>query len=132
MKNIIPVSKLVGLAKSEITLMKVNDAIKKINNDGYMFVDIRDIRELWRDGKIFDAYHAPRGMLEFWVDPKSRYFKDIFGIGKQLILYFASGWRSALATKTLKEMGMKNVSSLEEGFTEWKNLCYLTQKIEKK
>jgi rhodanese-related sulfurtransferase len=85
-----------------------------------VFVDIRDIRELEREGMIPNALHAPRGMLEFWVDPDSPYYKPIFGEGKKLVLYCASAWRSALATQTLQRMGVSNICHLEGGFSAWK------------
>lgn len=85
-----------------------------------VFVDLRDVRELERDGMIPGAFHAPRGMLEFWVDPESPYHKPIFAEDKHFLLYCASGWRSALAARTLQEMGLENVSHLEGGFTAWR------------
>ena len=83
------------------------------------FVDVRDVRELERDGMIPGAFHAPRGMLEFWVDPESPYHKPIFAEPKHFVLYCASGWRSALAARTLQEMGLDNVSHLAGGLTAW-------------
>ena len=84
-----------------------------------VLVDIRDVRELAKTGKIADAVHAPRGMIEFWADPQSPYHKEIFATDQTLILVCASGWRSALAAKTLIEMGMDNVRDLEGGFGAW-------------
>jgi rhodanese-related sulfurtransferase len=83
-------------------------------------VDLRDVRELEREGIVPGAFHAPRGVLEFWVDPQSEYFKPVFGQGKRLVLFCAAGWRSALATKTLQDMGLTNVCHIEGGFTAWK------------
>lgn len=85
-----------------------------------LFVDVRDVRELEREGMIPGAFHAPRGMLEFWVDPESPYHKPVFAEPKHFVLYCASGWRSALAAKTLQEMGLDNVSHLAGGFSAWK------------
>jgi rhodanese-related sulfurtransferase len=85
-----------------------------------VFVDIRDVRELERDGMIPGAFHAPRGMLEFWVDPESPYFKPVFGEGKTYILYCAADWRAVLAAATLADMGLEDVLHLEGGFSEWK------------
>lgn len=85
-----------------------------------VFVDLRDPRELERDGMIPGAFHAPRGMLEFWVDPDSPYHKPIFASGKRFVLYCASGWRSALATDTLRSMGLEPVCHLGGGFKAWK------------
>ncbi len=85
-----------------------------------LFVDLRDIRELEREGLIPGAVHAPRGMLEFWVDPESPYFHKAFADGKPLVLFCAAGWRSALAAKTLQDMGVEGVSHIEGGYTAWK------------
>lgn len=84
------------------------------------FIDLRDIRELEREGTIPGAYNTPRGMLEFWADPESPYHKPVFAQGKQLVLFCAAGWRSALATKTLLEMGFDDVAHIEGGFKAWK------------
>jgi len=114
------VKQLVAEANAVIETVSQDDATKLLNNDGVVFVDIRDVRELEREGMIPGAFHAPRGMLEFWVDPDSPYFKEIFGTGKKFVLYCASAWRSALATKALQEMGLKPVAHLEGGFSAWK------------
>ena len=114
------VKQLVAEANAVIETVSQDDAKKLLDNDGVVFVDIRDVRELERDGMIPGAYHAPRGMLEFWVDPDSPYYKDVFGTGKKFILYCASAWRSALAAKALQEMGLKPVAHLEGGFSAWK------------
>jgi len=92
----------------------------KLGDDNTLFVDIRDVRELERDGMIPGAFHAPRGMLEFWVDPESKYYKPVFVPGKTYILYCAADWRATLAAGVLAEMGMDNVLHLEGGFEEWK------------
>ena len=81
---------------------------------------LRDVRELDRDGMIPGALHAPRGMLEFWVDPASPYHRDVFANGKKFVFYCASGWRSALAAETLQDMGLEPVAHIEGGFTAWK------------
>ena len=83
-------------------------------------IDLRDVQELKDAGTIPTAYHATRGMLEFWADPQSPYHKYVFSTDRKLILFCASGMRSALATKTLKDMDMTNVIDMEGGFTEWK------------
>ena len=92
----------------------------RIGDAQTVFVDIRDVRELERDGMIPGAFHAPRGMLEFWVDPESPYFKPVFGEGKTYILYCAADWRAVLAAATLADMGLEDVLHLEGGFSEWK------------
>lgn len=114
------VKQLVAEANAEIETIGQDDAKKLLDDENVTFVDIRDVRELERDGMIPGAFHAPRGMLEFWVDPDSPYYKDVFGSGKKFILYCASAWRSALATKALKEMGLTPVAHLEGGFSAWK------------
>ncbi|MEM7529185.1 MAG: rhodanese-like domain-containing protein [Pseudomonadota bacterium] len=88
--------------------------------DGIVFIDIRDIRELWRDGKVPGAYHCPRGMLEFWIDPESPYAKDIFQEDKKFVFYCAGGQRSALAARAAQEMGLTGVSHISDGFAGWK------------
>ncbi len=87
---------------------------------GAVIVDLRDIRERARDGFIPGSFHAPRGMIEFWVDPDSPYFKDIFGSGSEFIFHCASGWRSALATKVVQDMGLEPVCHIGGGFGAWK------------
>ena len=90
-------------------------------DDACLLVDIRDIRELEREGRIPGAVHAPRGMLEFWVDPESPYHRDVFATDKTIVLFCASAWRSALAAKTLQDMGLQNVAEMDGGFKAWKS-----------
>jgi rhodanese-related sulfurtransferase len=97
-----------------------------------VIVDIRDVRELEREGRIPGSFHAPRGLLEFWVDPKSPYHKPIFAEDKTFIIHCASGWRSLLATKLLQDMGLKPVLNLEGGFAAWKEAGGTVEKYEKK
>ncbi len=111
---------LIDGAMAQIETIPLDQARKLLSEPNTLFVDIRDIRELEREGMIPNALHAPRGMLEFWVDPESPYYKPIFGEGKRLILYCTSAWRSALATETLQKMGVPNVCHLEGGFSAWK------------
>ena len=111
---------LIAQAMASIETVPLDKAQQLLANPNVLFVDIRDVRELEREGMIPNALHAPRGMLEFWVDPESPYYKPIFGEGKNLILYCASAWRSALATETLQKMGVPKVSHLEGGFSAWK------------
>jgi len=120
MPDIIPVKILVANAKSEINAVSPQDAFAKAQAGTATLIDIRDIRELQREGHIGGAFHAPRGMLEFWPDPQSPYHKDIFAESNDLILFCASSWRSALAAKTLQDMGMTNIFDMEGGFTAWK------------
>jgi rhodanese-related sulfurtransferase len=111
---------LIQSAMAEIETLPLEKAQQLLTDPNVVFVDIRDVRELEREGMIPNAFHAPRGMLEFWVDPDSPYYKPIFGEGKQLILYCASAWRSALSTQTLQRMGVPNICHLEGGFSAWK------------
>ena len=111
---------LIQSAMAEIETLPLEKAQEYLGHPDTVFVDIRDLRELERDGMIPNAFHAPRGMLEFWVDPDSPYFKPVFGEGKRLILYCASAWRSSLATQILQRMGVPNVCHLEGGFSAWK------------
>jgi rhodanese-related sulfurtransferase len=111
---------LIANAMAQIETLPLERAKTLLDDKNTVFVDIRDVRELEREGMIPGAFHAPRGMLEFWVDPKSPYFKPIFGEGKRLVLYCASAWRSALATETLQKMGVPHVCHLEGGFSAWK------------
>lgn len=111
---------LVEEANAQVVTVSLAEARALLARDDHQFVDLRDVRELEREGVIPGAFHAPRGVLEFWVDPQSEYFKPVFGQGKRLVLFCAAGWRSALATKTLQDMGMTEVCHVEGGFTAWK------------
>ena len=111
---------LIDNAMEVIETIPLDKAQTLLTDSKTVFVDIRDVRELEREGMIPNALHAPRGMLEFWVDPESPYYKPIFGEGKRLVLYCASAWRSALATETLQRMGVPHVCHLEGGFSAWK------------
>ena len=110
---------LVEQAELEIETISVEEAIKLHNNPNVLFVDLRDVRELKREGFIQGAFHAPRGMLEFWIDPASPYYKDIFASGKKFIFYCNLGWRSALAAQIVQEMGLTPVCHIGGGFDAW-------------
>ena len=97
---------LVDEAKSRIRSLSVEEASARHGRDDVVFVDLRDIRELEREGMIPGAFHCPRGMLEFWIDPESPYYKDVFGSGKEFVFYCNGAWRSALATDTAQQMGL--------------------------
>ena len=127
------VKEIIDDALRQINTMSTDEAIASIDNDKIVFVDIRDIRELEREGMVPGAFHAPRGMLEFWVDPDSPYFKEIFSDeSKTFVLYCQSAWRSVLATKTLMDMGMTNVKQFDEGFSGWKKAGGpITQRLKK-
>ena len=114
------VKTLVAEAKEQTNSINPTDAHDRQQAGDAILIDIRDIRELQRDGRIEGAFHAPRGMLEFWADPDSPYYKQIFATEVKLILFCASSWRSALAAKTLQDMGFNNIHDMEGGFTAWK------------
>jgi rhodanese-related sulfurtransferase len=112
---------LVDEAMAQVTTYSVDEVRARLHDPKVQIVDIRDPRELEREGTVPGALLAPRGMLEFWVDPESPYFKPVFADeGKEFILFCGAGWRSALATKTLQDMGMRNVAHIDGGFTAWK------------
>jgi rhodanese-related sulfurtransferase len=111
---------LVADAEQEIEIISVDDALRLHGNDDVVFVDLRDVRELWREGLIPEAFHCPRGMLEFWIDPDSIYYKDIFACGKKFLFYCNLGWRSALAAQISQQMGLTPVAHLEGGLDAWK------------
>jgi rhodanese-related sulfurtransferase len=114
------VKSMVDEATAAITTYSIEEARDLHGRDDVQFIDIRDVRELERDGVIPGAFHAPRGMLEFWVDPDSPYHKKVFAEDKQFVLFCAAGWRSALATRTLQDMGLAKVAHIGGGFTAWK------------
>ena len=110
---------LVDEAMAQVKTYSVADVQARMGDANVQIVDIRDVREL-TDGTVVGAYHAPRCMLEFWVDPESPYHKKIFADeSKEFILFCGAGWRSALATKTLQDMGMTNVAHIDGGYAEW-------------
>ena len=112
---------LVDEAMAQVTTYSVAEAKAKLDDPNVQFVDVRDVRELEREGVIPGAFPAPRGMIEFWVDPDSPYFKPVFGEKKEFIFFCAAGWRSALTTKTVQDMGMEKVAHIEGGFKAWKD-----------
>ncbi|MBL6624371.1 MAG: rhodanese-like domain-containing protein [Alphaproteobacteria bacterium] len=114
------VSDLVLSARSQIEQTSVQKAFRMQEQGEARLIDIRDVGELKQNGTVTGSYHAPRSMLEFWVDPHSPYHKIVFSTDRKLILFCASGMLSALANKTLMDMGMKNVMDMEGGFTEWR------------
>ena len=111
---------LVDEAMAQVTTYSVEAVRDRLGQRDVQIVDIRDVRELEREGTVPGALLAPRGMLEFWVDPASPYFKPVFGDeAKEYVLFCAASWRSALATKALQEMGMTNVAHVDGGFAAW-------------
>jgi rhodanese-related sulfurtransferase len=114
------VKELVAEARAEIETIDAKTAIKLKEDPDVLLVDLRDIRELNRDGKVPGALHAPRGMLEFWVDPESPYYREVFGTGKKFVFFCAGGLRSALAAQTVQRMGLEPVCHIEGGFRAWR------------
>lgn len=111
---------LVDEAMAGVTTLSVAQVRERLGSANMQIVDIRDPRELERGGTLPGALLAPRGMLEFWVDPASPYFKPVFGDeARTFVLFCGAGWRSALAVKTLQDMGMRNVAHIEGGFADW-------------
>ena len=111
---------LVDAAEREIETLSVEQAMALHGRDDVTFIDVRDVRELEREGRVPGAFHAPRGMLEFWIDPESPYYKDIFGSGKRFVFFCAGGLRSALATQAVQRMGLEPVCHIRGGFRAWK------------
>ena len=123
---------LLAEADAQIEALTPSAANDLLGHEDVVFVDIRDVRELQREGKVPDAFHATRGMLEFWIDPDSPYYKDIFGSGKRFVFYCQSGWRSALATKTVQDMGLTPVCHIEGGYRAWKDAGNPTEEVAKR
>ena len=113
-------SQMVEEALALVKTCTLEEALALHGREDVQFIDLRDIRELERDGTIPGAFHAPRGMLEFWVDPESPYHKPLFAQPKQFVLFCGGGWRSALAARTLLEMGLEQVAHIDGGFKRWK------------
>ncbi|MDJ0929906.1 rhodanese-like domain-containing protein [Breoghania sp.] len=110
---------LIEEAEAETVTLPVEEAITAFGEADTVFVDLRDIRELSRQGRMPGAVHASRGMLEFWVDPDSPYHRPVFSEPKRFIFFCAAGWRSALATKAVQDMGLENVAHIAGGFGAW-------------
>ena len=115
---------MVDEAKGRITSLGLEDARARHGRDDTVFVDLRDVRELEREGVSPGAFHCPRGMLEFWIAPESPYHKDVFASGKAFVFFCNGAWRSALATDVAQQMGLEPVYEMEGGFTAWKNAGY--------
>lgn len=114
------IKELVEEARAGIAELTAEQAMKLAADPNVQLVDIRDPRELERDGKVPGAFHCPRGMLEFWVDPESPYYKPLFGESKRFVFFCGGGLRSALATKTVQDMGLEPVAHIIGGFGAWK------------
>jgi len=126
------IKQLCAEAEELIATWTVEQVYEHLNDDDIQLIDIRDIRELWREGAIPGAYHAPRGMLEFWVDPDSPYGKELFQSGKRFVFFCAGGLRSALAARTVHEMGLGPVCHMAGGFGAWAEAGYPTEPKEQK
>jgi rhodanese-related sulfurtransferase len=111
---------LIEAAKREIQELEPDQVMAEFTRGDTVIIDVRDVREIERDGRIPGSFNCPRGMLEFWIDPASPYFKPVFGEEKRFIFHCALDWRSALATQTAQTMGLGNVAHLKGGFKAWK------------
>jgi len=120
---------LLAAAEREVRTLTLTEAMSLHGRDDVQFVDIRDVRELQREGRIPGAFHATRGMLEFWVDPESPYYKDVFGADRTFVFYCQSGWRSALAAQTVQRMGLAGVCHIGGGYRAWKDAGGATEEV---
>jgi rhodanese-related sulfurtransferase len=111
---------LLAEADAEIRTLSPQEAVTLHGSGDVVFVDLRDPRELDREGRMPGAFHCTRGMLEFWIDPDSPYHKPIFAEDKRFVFFCAGGWRSALAAQTAQDMGLENVAHIEGGFGAWR------------
>lgn len=114
------VKDMVAEANAAVETIEPAEALELVSSPTAVFVDLRDPREIERDGSIPGAFHCPRGMLEFWIDPESPYHKPIFAEDRRFVFYCASGWRSALSAKTAQDMGLSPVAHVAGGFSAWK------------
>ena len=115
---------MVDEAKSRIKTISLEEAKQRLGSEKVVFVDLRDVRELEREGLIPGAFHCPRGMLEFWIDPDSPYHKDVFASGKEFVFYCNGAWRSALAADVAQQLGLQSVVEMDGGFSAWKSKGY--------
>jgi rhodanese-related sulfurtransferase len=111
---------LVAEAEAVVETLPADDAVALAGRDDVVIVDLRDPRELEREGRVPGAFHCPRGMLEFWIDPESPYHKPVFAQDKRFVFFCAGGWRSALAARAAQEMGLAPVAHVRGGFAAWK------------
>ena len=113
------VFEMVEQARAEIEEVETNDAIEQSKDQDCLVIDIRDVRERKRNGHIPGSFHCPRGMIEFWVDPESPYFKDVFNEKKRFLFHCAADWRSALTVQTVTKMGLENAAHIKGGLNAW-------------
>jgi rhodanese-related sulfurtransferase len=126
------VMEMVAEASAGIETLTVEEARTLLGRSDVTFIDLRDPRELWREGGIPGAVNVTRGMLEFWIDPASPYHKPLFASGNRFVFFCGGGWRSALATKAAQDMGLTPVCHVEGGFGAWKNAGGPVEKVEPK
>jgi rhodanese-related sulfurtransferase len=122
----------VHAAEKEIVTLTLEETRSAMTDENTVIVDIRDVRELWREGRIPGAFHSPRGMNEFWIDPESPYHKPIYASNKRFVLYCGGAWRSALEAKMFQEMGIENVAHMAGGFSAWKEAGLPVEAVEPK
>ncbi len=115
---------MVAEANAQVRVLAPEEARAMHGRDDVTFIDLRDIREVAKTGRIPGAHHIPRGMLEFWIDPASPYHKPLFTEDKTFVFYCAGGWRSALSAKSAQDMGLKPVAHIDGGFGEWAKRGY--------
>jgi rhodanese-related sulfurtransferase len=123
---------LLAAANAEIETLPVEAAIELVGKPEVLFVDLRDPREMEREGRMPGAFACTRGMLEFWIDPESPYAKPVFAESKRFVFFCAGGWRSALAAKTAQDMGLESVSHIEGGFGAWKKAAVRSRRLNQK
>ena len=123
---------LVAEAEERVQRVSVAELLDAVQRQTRLLIDLRDIRELWREGTIPGSVHVPRGLLEFWIDPESPYFHKVFAEPKPLLLFCNKGWRSALAADVCQRMGVENVAHLEGGFEAWVAAGGAVEKKEKR
>jgi rhodanese-related sulfurtransferase len=123
---------MVEAAEEHVETVTVEQVRDRLGDDGATLVDIRDVRELWIEGTIPGAKHAPRGMLEFWADPETEYYRDWFDPSRRYVLFCNEAGRSALAAKVLQEMGFTDVAHLTGGFTAWQDAGYEVEAVEQR
>ncbi|MFV0643070.1 MAG: rhodanese-like domain-containing protein [Sphingomonadaceae bacterium] len=120
---------LIDAAEAQIQTLPLADAVGLHGREDVVFVDLRDRRELEREGRVPGAFHCPRGLLDFWIDPDSPYHKPVFAEKKRFVFYCGSGWRSALATLAAQEMGLEPVCHVAGGFSGWKKAGHPTEAV---
>ena len=119
-------------ANAVVPSISVEEAAGLLDSQDHVFIDLRDIRELQRSGKVPNAFSCPRGMLEFWIDPESPYHKELFNQDKTYVFYCASAWRSALSAQVAQQMGLSPVTHIAGGFTAWQKAAAPIEPVEKK